>query len=75
MIRAQEHRLAMSHLLVIFLILHGNLRWRGVPGPARRDDVLVFDRVAVTLREALGFFAPGAAVRLVAEELAARPGP
>jgi diguanylate cyclase (GGDEF)-like protein len=73
-IRAQEHRLAMSHLLATSLILHGTDAGEVLQALcAAVHDALGFDRVAVTLRERSGSSAPRAAVGWSPEELAAWP--
>ena len=73
-IRAQEHRLAMSHLLATSLILHGTDAGEVLQALcAAVHDALAFDRVAVTLRERSGSSAPRAAVGWSPEELAAWP--
>jgi diguanylate cyclase (GGDEF)-like protein len=73
-IRAQEHRLALSHLLATSLILHGTGAGEVLQALcAAVHDALAFDRVAVTLRERSGSSAPRAAVGWPPEELAAWP--
>jgi diguanylate cyclase (GGDEF)-like protein len=74
-LRAQEHRLALSHLLATSTILHGKDVAEVLESIcAGVHHALAFDRVAVMLAEGSGRTAPRAAIGWTPAELGALPG-